>query len=163
MPHQIILQWPYGGKGGSRISRFPADFPGDPRPLPASLASTLCILFHRPSDRRIDTQDQSLTEWIVRFNHDLGDCSIFDAELWGIWDGLLLLQMIQTDCLEVVKAIQESYSVSSNSALLRRIQQMLQSRNHWVIRHVIAKMSFIGKKGMQMVEYVLRELIDTFR
>ncbi|MBA0823367.1 hypothetical protein Goarm_020102, partial [Gossypium armourianum] len=40
------------------------------------------------------------------------------------------------DCLEVVKAIQEGYSVSSNTALLQRIQLMLQSRNHWVIKHV---------------------------
>ncbi|MBA0642030.1 hypothetical protein Goklo_026495 [Gossypium klotzschianum] len=70
--------------------------------------------------------------------------------------------LIQTNCLEVVKAIQEGYSVSSNSALLQRIQLMLQSKNHWVIRHVprecnqvadlIAKMSYVGKEGMQVVE-----------
>ncbi|KAK5772564.1 hypothetical protein PVK06_048853 [Gossypium arboreum] len=80
--------------------------------------------------------------------------------------------LVQTNCLEVIKAIQEGYSVSSNSTLLWRIQQVLQSRNHWVIRHVprksnqvaslIAKMSSNEKVGIQVVEDKLRELIDTF-
>ncbi|MBA0724721.1 hypothetical protein Golax_021386 [Gossypium laxum] len=31
-------------------------------------------------------------KWILGCNHFLGKCSAFDAELWGILDGLLLLQ-----------------------------------------------------------------------
>ncbi|MBA0753883.1 hypothetical protein Gogos_019946, partial [Gossypium gossypioides] len=30
--------------------------------------------------------------WILGFNHYLGDYSVFDAELWGILDGLILLE-----------------------------------------------------------------------
>ncbi|MFQ6650614.1 hypothetical protein Gotur_022594, partial [Gossypium turneri] len=63
--------------------------------------------------------------------------------LWGIWDGLLLLQkkghdkaLVQPDCLEVVKAIQEGDFVSSNLVLLQRIMQLLQNKDHWVIRHM---------------------------
>ncbi|MBA0612531.1 hypothetical protein Godav_013127 [Gossypium davidsonii] len=54
-------------------------------------------------------------EWIMGYNRYLGKCSVFDAELWGILDGLALIQyrrydgvMIQTDSLEVVKAIQDT-------------------------------------------------------
>ncbi|MBA0854915.1 hypothetical protein Goshw_006589, partial [Gossypium schwendimanii] len=46
-------------------------------------------------------------EWIMGYDRYLGKCSIFDAELWGILDGLALFQyrryddvMIQTDSLE---------------------------------------------------------------
>ncbi|KAK5772008.1 hypothetical protein PVK06_048267 [Gossypium arboreum] len=52
-------------------------------------------------------------EWIMGYNRNLGKCSIFDAELWGKLDGLILIQnmsydgvKILSDNLEVVKAIQ---------------------------------------------------------
>ncbi|KAH1079951.1 hypothetical protein J1N35_019712 [Gossypium stocksii] len=66
----------------------------------------------------------------------LGKCSVFDAELWGILDRLKLIQrrghdrvIIYTDCLEVVKAIRQSSSTSSNSALIRRIHNILSQEN----------------------------------
>lgn len=56
-------------------------------------------------------------EWILGYNKYLGRSSTFDAELWGILDGLKLIQrrghtkvVIQTDCLEAVKAIQGNAS-----------------------------------------------------
>ncbi|MBA0679329.1 hypothetical protein Goari_011103, partial [Gossypium aridum] len=62
----------------------------------------------------------------------LGICSIFDAELWSILDGIILLQrrgcdkmLIQSDSLEVVKAIQEEVLAISNSVLIKRIIQAL--------------------------------------
>ncbi|MFQ6628371.1 hypothetical protein Gotur_007819 [Gossypium turneri] len=54
-------------------------------------------------------------EWIMGYNRYLDKCSVFDAELWGILDGLALIQyrryddvMIQTDSLELVKSIQDT-------------------------------------------------------
>ncbi|KAK5836243.1 hypothetical protein PVK06_012017 [Gossypium arboreum] len=50
--------------------------------------------------------------WIFGFSRYLGMCSTFDAELWGILDGLYLIQergyenvLIQTDSLEAINAI----------------------------------------------------------
>ncbi|MBA0819741.1 hypothetical protein Gohar_022303 [Gossypium harknessii] len=31
-------------------------------------------------------------EWIFGFNRRLGKCSVFEAELWGILDGVTLVQ-----------------------------------------------------------------------
>ncbi|MBA0735792.1 hypothetical protein Gogos_019607, partial [Gossypium gossypioides] len=60
-----------------------------------------------------------------------------------ILNGLALLQkrgldrvLIPTDYLEVVKAVQDSQSVSLNSALVKRILQLLQSIGYWRFRHV---------------------------
>nr|KJB18972.1 hypothetical protein B456_003G078100 [Gossypium raimondii] len=47
--------------------------------------------------------------WILGFNKFLGVCSVLEAELWGIFEGLSLLLkqgfdrvLICTDCLEAV-------------------------------------------------------------
>lgn len=71
-------------------------------------------------------------EWIVGFNRILSDYSVFDVELSTIRDVLLMLQengyikaLIQTYCLEVVKAVQDGYLGTSNLTLLRQIQQIL--------------------------------------
>ncbi|MBA0860465.1 hypothetical protein Goshw_017896 [Gossypium schwendimanii] len=64
-------------------------------------------------------------------------------KLWGILDDLVLLidrgcdgVFIQTDNLEIVKAIQEKPSNESNSALIRRIHQPLTQIGHKHIRHI---------------------------
>ncbi|KAK5771194.1 hypothetical protein PVK06_047378 [Gossypium arboreum] len=58
----------------------------------------------------------------------------------GVLDGLTLLRnmsydgvRIQSDSMEVVKAIQDFSQTSSNSALFRRIQHMLLNVRSWVI------------------------------
>ncbi|KAG8498348.1 hypothetical protein CXB51_007034 [Gossypium anomalum] len=50
--------------------------------------------------------------WIIGYNRFLGSCSMFEAELWGILDGLNTLidrgldnVMVQMDSLEVMMAI----------------------------------------------------------
>ncbi|MBA0767210.1 hypothetical protein Gotri_016132 [Gossypium trilobum] len=55
-------------------------------------------------------------EWIISYNRLLGSCSVFDAELWDILDGLGILidggydhVRIQADSLEVAKVIQKSH------------------------------------------------------
>ncbi|MBA0643811.1 hypothetical protein Goklo_028068, partial [Gossypium klotzschianum] len=74
-------------------------------------------------------------KWLIGFNHRLGNCSVFEAELWGILDDVMLVQgrhydkvLVQTDNMEVIGAIKESLSKSSNSALIRHISQLLQNR-----------------------------------
>lgn len=74
--------------------------------------------------------------WISRFNKYLWNCSIFDAEAWGILEGLSLLiewqydnVLIQSNCLEMVSTIQERSSKGSNSAFVRRIHKILSRFN----------------------------------
>ncbi|KAK5833043.1 hypothetical protein PVK06_016853 [Gossypium arboreum] len=64
--------------------------------------------------------------WISEYNRYLGKCSIFDIKLWGVLEGLKLSQsrghdkiIIQSDSLEVVKAIQGNISTTSNLAFVR--------------------------------------------
>ncbi|KAK5818964.1 hypothetical protein PVK06_023918 [Gossypium arboreum] len=49
-------------------------------------------------------------QWIIGFHRFLGKCSVFNAELWGILEGLKLIQrldydhvIIHSDSLKVVK------------------------------------------------------------
>ncbi|MBA0743650.1 hypothetical protein Gogos_006312, partial [Gossypium gossypioides] len=49
-------------------------------------------------------------DWILDYNRFLDNCSVFDAEIWGILDDLSLLHeqghrrvMIQSNSLEAVK------------------------------------------------------------
>ncbi|MBA0735302.1 hypothetical protein Gogos_019163, partial [Gossypium gossypioides] len=73
-------------------------------------------------------------KWLIGFNHRLGNCFVFEAELWGILDDVMLVQgrhydkvLVQTDNMEVIGAIKESLSKSLNSALIRHISQLLQN------------------------------------
>ncbi|MBA0628908.1 hypothetical protein Godav_023538, partial [Gossypium davidsonii] len=68
-------------------------------------------------------------DWIFGYNRRFGKCSIFNAELLGILEGLRLIQrrghdevIIQSDSLEAVKTILEITSTEANSTLIRRIQ-----------------------------------------
>ncbi|MBA0548440.1 hypothetical protein Golob_019542 [Gossypium lobatum] len=80
------------------------------------------------------------------------------------------LEIGLSDCLEAVKAIQDSFLGTLNLALLRQSQQMLQCKEHWVLKHVprernqvvdrLAKMSSVGKDGMQIITSVPKELIN---
>ncbi|MBA0869603.1 hypothetical protein Goshw_000492, partial [Gossypium schwendimanii] len=77
-------------------------------------------------------------------------CSVFDTELWGILDGLTLLQdrdfnriLIQTDSLEIVHA-------NSNSGLVKRIQQRLRNIEHWVARHILREANLVVNQIVKM-------------
>ncbi|MBA0773184.1 hypothetical protein Gotri_008479 [Gossypium trilobum] len=103
--------------------------------------------------------------WIIGFNRILGQGSIFNAELWGILDGLTILHnkcwdkvSIQIDSVEVIQAIQVAFSRTSNSALIRRIQQLLSKMDQWEMPHIpreentkvdrIVKLAFNKNDGM---------------
>ncbi|MBA0804088.1 hypothetical protein Gohar_014242, partial [Gossypium harknessii] len=81
-------------------------------------------------------------EWIIRFSRYLGNCTMLEAELWGILNGLNLIldrrfenTLIQTDCIEAINAIMEDSSGNSNSALVRRIHHTLKMFKQWKIQH----------------------------
>lgn len=66
----------------------------------------------------------------------------FNVELWGILDGLKLIQrnqnnfIIQSDNLKVVKAIHGSDSSTSNSALIKRIQNILAQNKQSLLHYI---------------------------
>ncbi|MFQ6640365.1 hypothetical protein Gotur_016335, partial [Gossypium turneri] len=81
-------------------------------------------------------------EWIIGYNRYLGNCSVFDAELWDILDGLTIIQdmryagvKIQTDSLEAVNAIQDPSLTGLNSALVKDIHLLLNNIGPWTIQH----------------------------
>ncbi|MBA0692114.1 hypothetical protein Goari_009702 [Gossypium aridum] len=77
------------------------------------------------------------------FNRRLERCTIFEAKLWGISDGLSLLQgrkcdrvLMPTYSLEVIEVIKGFNSKNSNSALIRRIYQHLKTVDHWLLQYI---------------------------
>ncbi|KAG8485688.1 hypothetical protein CXB51_019010 [Gossypium anomalum] len=81
--------------------------------------------------------------WIIGFCRYLGNCTVVEAEFWGILDGLNPLLdrnfekvIIQTDSLEAATAIQEGFSGNSNSTLVRRIHSALTALKQWKIQHI---------------------------
>ncbi|MBA0770452.1 hypothetical protein Gotri_019086 [Gossypium trilobum] len=105
--------------------------------------------------------------WILGFNKRLGQCSIFNYELWDILDDFALLQsrqydkvLIWTDNMEVLQDIQEAFSKTSYSTLIRRIQQLLLEIGQWEFEHIpkeenievdyITKLTFDKNEGLQL-------------
>ncbi|MBA0638020.1 hypothetical protein Godav_029679 [Gossypium davidsonii] len=85
-------------------------------------------------------------------------CTVLDAELWGILDGLnLILErgygsvLIQTDSLEAVNVIQEESFRGSTSALVRRIRQLLDTVRLWKIQHISRDKNKIADGLVRMV------------
>ncbi|KAH1038673.1 hypothetical protein J1N35_040416 [Gossypium stocksii] len=81
-------------------------------------------------------------EWIVGYNRFLGKCSVATTELWGLLDGLLILQkqgynevIISSDNLENVISISGNKWGDSSNALIRRIHQILASEESWVLTY----------------------------
>ncbi|MBA0701430.1 hypothetical protein Goari_005495 [Gossypium aridum] len=71
-------------------------------------------------------------QWILGYNRFLGSCSVFEAELWGILDGLSILidrgykeVQIRTNSIEMASAIHEITLDGQTTALIRRICQLL--------------------------------------
>ncbi|KAG8474023.1 hypothetical protein CXB51_033687 [Gossypium anomalum] len=111
------------------------------------------------------------------YNRFLRTCSIFEAELWGILDGLKLLQrrghnhvIIHSDSLKVVKAIHECGSKVSTSAMIRRIHQLLSQESHWILRYIprednyctdyLAKLAFVREENLYLFESPPDEVLD---
>ncbi|KAH1121552.1 hypothetical protein J1N35_004712 [Gossypium stocksii] len=86
---------------------------------------------------------------IAGFQHFLGKCSVFYAELWGIFDGLNLIQrrghnhvIIQFDSLDVVKAFLEKNHWMLNYIL----------REHNQVTNCLAKQALIEKANLHVLD-----------
>ncbi|KAH1057201.1 hypothetical protein J1N35_035266 [Gossypium stocksii] len=72
--------------------------------------------------------------WIVGFTHYLESYSPLEVEFWGILDGVLIALSkgysnvrIQTENLEVIKALSSKIGVDSGITVLRRVKRLLRS------------------------------------
>ncbi|KAH1063489.1 hypothetical protein J1N35_028476, partial [Gossypium stocksii] len=97
-------------------------------------------------------------DWIFGYSRHLGICSIFNAELWGILEGLRLIQrrrhdevIILSNSLEVIKAILDSTSTEVNSALIKRIQSILFQEKRWILRYILRDQN-------QVADFLLNKL-----
>ncbi|MBA0560172.1 hypothetical protein Golob_017087 [Gossypium lobatum] len=66
-----------------------------------------------------------------------------NAELRGILDGLLVMlskgfkrATIQTDNLEIAKALQENMMTDSDIIVLRSVRRIMKTKGQWCIRYV---------------------------
>ncbi|MBA0843598.1 hypothetical protein Goarm_000770, partial [Gossypium armourianum] len=95
--------------------------------------------------------------WILGFNHYLGRCSLLEAELWGILDGILILLSKGYKKVRILKE-----SVDSDITLLRRVKRFLRSEGQWEIKYVprecnlivdqLAKISLSWQTSLQIFE-----------
>ncbi|MBA0639873.1 hypothetical protein Goklo_022872 [Gossypium klotzschianum] len=110
--------------------------------------------------------------WIMGFCRYLGNCTVLEAKLWGILDGLNFILdrrfervLIQTDSIKAVNTIQKCSSGNFNSALVTRIHHILAQMKQWKIHHISRKENFIvdslansirsRRLGLRLVEYPL--------
>ncbi|KAH1057483.1 hypothetical protein J1N35_035548 [Gossypium stocksii] len=88
-------------------------------------------------------------------------------ELWGIFDGLTLIQnmnndgvRIQADSVMVIKTVQNSSLTSSNSVFIRCIRHLLVNVRSWIIHYLprecnqiancLAKMALGTNQGLNI-------------
>ncbi|MBA0602765.1 hypothetical protein Gorai_002934, partial [Gossypium raimondii] len=108
------------------------------------------------------------------FSRYLGVCSPFEAEVWSILDGILLLlnigyrrTIIQTDSLEVVQALTDMEMEELGITVLRRTQRIMKSKGQWRIIHIprehnlvadrLAKLSLNWKSALQVFDEAPKE------
>ncbi|KAK5771808.1 hypothetical protein PVK06_048052 [Gossypium arboreum] len=90
-------------------------------------------------------------EWILGFNCFLGKCSPVNVELWGLLDGLRIAQkqgynkvIIRLDNLENFILVCESKAVVSKNPLIKRIQQILASKDHWHLNYIPRETNWVA-------------------
>ncbi|KAH1055847.1 hypothetical protein J1N35_033912 [Gossypium stocksii] len=98
-------------------------------------------------------------DWILGYNWFLGDCSAATAELWGLLDGLLILQkqghdkaIIRSDDLENVISINDSKSGVPNNSLIKRIQQILALEDNWSLIYVPRETNYAADALAKMTQ-----------
>ncbi|KAA3465251.1 LINE-type retrotransposon LIb DNA [Gossypium australe] len=115
--------------------------------------------------------------WIIRFGRFLGVCTSFEAEVWSIHDGILLLlnkgyrrALIQTDNLEVVQALNDMDMEEPEITMLRRTKRIMNSEGQWRIIHIprdrnlvadrVAKLSLNWKSSLQVLEETPKKFLE---
>ncbi|MBA0677857.1 hypothetical protein Goari_019242, partial [Gossypium aridum] len=91
--------------------------------------------------------------WIVGFNRFLGVCSPFEAEVWGILVGILILFnkgyrriIIVTDNLEVAQILTDMDLEDLGITVLRRTNRILQSERGWMIKHILRNQNLVADR-----------------
>ncbi|KAL4290899.1 hypothetical protein GQ457_14G017950 [Hibiscus cannabinus] len=81
--------------------------------------------------------------WINFFVRDVGRCSVLIVELWAVQDGLAQAWtlgfrrvVIDSDCLEVIKILKQSYHALIGNNLVESILHLTQREWQVVFRHV---------------------------
>ncbi|KAG8490243.1 hypothetical protein CXB51_015601 [Gossypium anomalum] len=115
--------------------------------------------------------------WIVGYSHFLGVCSLFEAEVWAILNGILILLnkryrkiSILTDNLEVAQVLSASILEDLGITVLRRTQRIMREEGMWKIKHIprnqnlvadrVAKLSLSWKSSLQVFNEAPKEVID---
>ncbi|KAK5772935.1 hypothetical protein PVK06_049237 [Gossypium arboreum] len=101
-------------------------------------------------------------EWILGFNCFLGKCSVTTVELWGLLDGLLIVQkqgynkvIIRSDNLENVILICESKAEGSKNTLIKRMQQILTLKRNWFLNFVPRETNWVADALAKMAYQVV--------
>ncbi|MBA0853062.1 hypothetical protein Goshw_012969 [Gossypium schwendimanii] len=92
-------------------------------------------------------------DWVLGYNYYLGKCAVFEAKLWGILDGMLIL--LSKGCNLLVK---------SGITALKRVQWIMRTEKQWLIRYVpikdnqvadyLAKLNLGGRTCLQVYDEV---------
>ncbi|KAK5783335.1 hypothetical protein PVK06_037843 [Gossypium arboreum] len=107
--------------------------------------------------------------WIFSFNRFLKKCNIFDVELWGILDSMIMAfsngfnrVVIYIDNLKVAQTLLDNLLGDSSITILKRVQKVMNTEEHWLIRHVVrednrvidylAKLSLERRKNLQIYD-----------
>ncbi|KAH1120635.1 hypothetical protein J1N35_003795 [Gossypium stocksii] len=115
--------------------------------------------------------------WIVGFTRFLGVCSPFEAEVWGILEGILILLnkgyrliLILNDNLEVVQTLSDLNLENSGISVFRKTQRIIKAEGVWKIKHIprslnlvtnsLAKLSLNWKSTLQVFNEPPKDTID---
>ncbi|KAH1074811.1 hypothetical protein J1N35_027139 [Gossypium stocksii] len=115
--------------------------------------------------------------WIMGFTRFLGVCSPFEAEVWGILDGILILLnkgyrriRLPNDNLEVIQTLTNLNLEDSGIPILRRTQRIMKAEGVWKIMHIprnqnsvadhLAKVSLQWKSSLQVFNDPPKDVTD---
>ncbi|KAE8721397.1 hypothetical protein F3Y22_tig00016066pilonHSYRG00008 [Hibiscus syriacus] len=91
--------------------------------------------FPRPGKNGVDNSDGW---WLLSFAKFIGICSILEAELWGVYQGLCCdkdggfnQETVEVDCSAVLKEISNSNLVSSHLLVVHHISKLLEGE--WIV------------------------------
>ncbi|KAE8670980.1 hypothetical protein F3Y22_tig00112004pilonHSYRG00018 [Hibiscus syriacus] len=123
----------------------------------------------------------SIGDWITGFTKNIGTTSTLHAELWSIYEGLLIARslgvlrlLIQSDCNRAVKLVEDSAAIDSHIPLVRAILKQRRSgccitKVQWISRNKnkiadkMAKLASWNHFSLIRFDSPLDELVDLLR
>ncbi|KAL4291966.1 hypothetical protein GQ457_14G024710 [Hibiscus cannabinus] len=95
-------------------------------------------------------------QWLMGFSRQLGLCSSLEAELWGIFEGLMCAWSIrianlilESDCKEALQMIDRVRHSNRRSSLVEHILRLLN--RDWVVR-----LEFVPREGNVVADYMAK-------